>query len=76
MENKLRSLLKLMEENTSIEKVSNDSFVSLDESMAQNIKATYGGKGNVICGNNTVCSGNGECYNNGTCSNDAVCSQH
>ena len=73
MENKLRSLLKLMEENTSIEKVSKDSFVSLDESMAQNLRATYGGKNNTACSDNTTCTNNGICSGNGYCNNNTKC---
>jgi len=69
MENKLRSLLKQMEENSAIEKVSQDSFLSLDESMAQNLKA-YGGK-NGTC--NNTCNNNGNCTNNGTCEGNGVC---
>jgi len=72
MENKLRLLLKKMEELSSIEKCSDGSFVSLDESIAQKLRATYGSK-NGQCGNNGVCTDNTACTNNGQCSNNGQC---
>jgi hypothetical protein len=74
MENKLRSLLNGIEEGSSVTKCSDDSFVSLDETMAQNLRANYGGVvANSSCGNNSTCSNNGSCYGNKTCSGDILC---
>jgi hypothetical protein len=74
MKNKLRSLLKSTEEGSSVTKCSDDSFVSLDETMAQNLRANYGGNvSNGTCGSNDTCTGNGSCIGNGVCANNSVC---
>jgi len=70
MENKLRSLLKKMEELSSIEKCSDDSFVSLDESMAKILRATNGSK-NTVC--NTMCPPNPNCVPNNDCTPNYIC---
>ena len=73
MENRLRSLLKLMEVNCSIEKCSDDSFQSLDEAQLKNIRANYGSKGNSTCSSNGSCSNNFNCTGNTSCSGNVVC---
>jgi hypothetical protein len=75
MENyKLRVLLSKSDEPLENEGLSDDTFVSINESVALRLRATYGGlvnsttcSNNTGCGNNNVCSGNNGCYNNSTC---------
>ena len=74
MENKLRQLLIQAEEDSSFDGFSDESFVSIDESMALQIRANYGGLlPNGTCSNNNQCSGNTSCKGNDVCNDNGAC---
>jgi hypothetical protein len=72
--NRLRALLSKCNDSLENERLSDDTFVSINESMALRLRATYGGTvnnnacaNNSGCSNNDNCSGNTECYGNFNC---------
>lgn len=62
---KLATLLMKVEASVSTES-GEDTFVSLNDSLAKNLRSVYGA-------GNGDCSGNGSCDNNGTCKNNNSC---
>ena len=69
---KLAQLLQKVEANQANE--SQDELFSINDELAKNIRAVYGG-GNGDCANNTSCDNNGTCKNNGTCNANGTCVQ-
>lgn len=75
MENKskLAALLLKVEATVSTDS-GEDTFVSLNDSLAKNLRSAYGA-GNGDCSNNTSCDNNGVCYNNQSCNGNGTCKQ-
>jgi hypothetical protein len=72
--NKLRELLSKSDEPLENEGLSDDTFVSINESMALRLRANYGGTvNNTACANNTGCSNNNNCYGNNGCIGNNEC---
>ncbi len=49
-----------------------DTFVSLNDSLASNLRSKLGA-GNGDCSNNESCDNNGTCKNNYTCNGNGTC---
>jgi hypothetical protein len=71
MENKKLAMLLQKLEASSETNNQEDVFVSLNDELAKNLKATFGGNG--TCNNNTGCSNNGSCSNNSGCQSNGTC---
>lgn len=68
---KLAELLQKVEANQASE-AQDDQLFSINEELAKNIRAVYGG-GNGECSNNDSCNNNGTCKNNYTCNGNGSC---
>ena len=67
---KLAELLQKVEASQTND--AQDQLFSINDELAKNIRAVYGG-GNGSCSGNNSCDNNGSCTNNGTCNGNGTC---